>query len=109
MSGRWANMDLRLPTAADSTAVNVRYGSLADVNHCVGECPLVARSGHSKGTRPILGGVCLDDEKPGRMGNAGSTDTAGCYRLFVMAWILRPGPRHSTGQSRLFELGSGAQ
>ena len=44
------------------------FGGKADVNQGVAECPLIAISGDFKGTRPILGGVCLDDEKPGRMG-----------------------------------------
>ncbi len=35
------------------------FGGKADINHGLAEGPLIAISGHSKDTRPILGGVCL--------------------------------------------------
>ncbi len=45
------------------------FGGRADGDQRPPERPLIAISGHSKGTRPILGGVRLDDEKPGQMGS----------------------------------------
>ena len=61
------------------------FGGKADVIQGVAECPLIAISGHSKGTRPILGGVCLDDGKSGRM----AFQARGDYQNHAIGWLQR--------------------
>ncbi len=57
----------------------------ADEDQRLPERPLIATSGHSKGTRPNLGGVCLDDEKTGRMAFQARAD----YQNHAIGWLQR--------------------
>ena len=60
-------------------------GGKADVPATWPGSPLLAISGHSKGTRPILGGMCLDDEKTGRM----AFQARGDYQNHAIGWLQR--------------------
>ncbi len=61
------------------------FGGKADSLPDPSACPLISISGHSKGTRPILGGVCLDEEKTGRM----AFQARGDYQNHAIGWLQR--------------------